>query len=106
MRAAPRGACKLAHRVWNYEANGNFLGTIKLSETLTLGQGGHTHSGSFTLNFYDPSGSFLIEVAGSVRENAFRLSDPMCCASQESRSNFFLWCLKSVQEQRTHHPVP
>jgi hypothetical protein len=63
---AAHGAYKLAHRVWNYDANGNFLGTIHLSETLTLGDGGQTHSGSFALDFYDPSGNFLMEVDGSV----------------------------------------
>jgi len=66
-RAAPRGTYKLAHRVWNYDASGNFLGTIHLRETLTLGHGGNTHSGSFTLDFFGPSGNFLMEVAGSVR---------------------------------------
>ncbi len=65
-RAAPRGTYKLAHRVWNYDASGNFLGTINLSETLTLGHGGNTHSGSFTSDFYDPSGKFIMEVAGTV----------------------------------------
>jgi hypothetical protein len=60
------GAYKLAHRVWSYDTSGNFMGTIHLSETLTLGEGGQTHSGSFTLDFYDPSGTFQFEVAGSV----------------------------------------
>jgi hypothetical protein len=60
------GIYTLAHRVWNYDTNGNFLGTIKLSETVTLGKGGDSHSGSFTLDFYDPSGNFLMELAGSV----------------------------------------
>jgi hypothetical protein len=63
---ASHGTFKLAHRVWNYDANGNFLGTIHLSETVTVGQGGNTHSGSFTLDFYDPSGAFVMEVPGSV----------------------------------------
>jgi hypothetical protein len=63
---APHGAFKLAHRVWNYDANGNFLGTIHLSETVTVGQGGNTHSGSFTLDFYDPSGNLVMELPGSV----------------------------------------
>ncbi len=65
-RTGSAGTYKLAHRVWNYDASGNFMGTINLSETLTLGQGGNTHSGSFTLDFYDPSGLFLFEVAGNV----------------------------------------
>jgi hypothetical protein len=60
------GTFKLAHRVWSYDSNGNFMGTIHLSETVTLGDGGRTHSGSFTLDFYDPSGSFQFEVTGSV----------------------------------------
>lgn len=65
-RKASRGPYKLAHRVWNYDAAGNFMGTISLSETLTVGHRGNSHSGSFTLDFYDPSGTFLFEVAGSV----------------------------------------
>lgn len=63
---AAHGTYKLAHRVWNYDTNGNFLGTINLSETVTLGQDGNTHSGSFALDFYDPSGNFLLEVDGDV----------------------------------------
>jgi hypothetical protein len=60
------GTYKLTHRVWNYDTNGNFLGTINLSETLTLGKSGSTHSGTFALDFYDPSGNFLMELDGSV----------------------------------------
>ena len=60
------GTYTLAHRVWNYDANGNFMGTIRLSETLTLGHSGNTHSGSFKLDFYDPNGKFLMEVKGRV----------------------------------------
>jgi hypothetical protein len=63
---APHGAFKLAHRVWSYDTNGNFMGTIHLSETLTLGDHGNTHSGTFTLDFFDPSGKFQFEVAGDV----------------------------------------
>jgi hypothetical protein len=61
-----RRTYKLAHRVFSYDINGTFLGTIHLSETLTLGNHGNTHSGSFTLDIYDPSGTFQGEVAGSV----------------------------------------
>jgi hypothetical protein len=60
------GTFKLAHRVWSYDTNGNFLGTVHLSETVTVGQGGNTHSGSFTLDIYDPSGNFVTEVTGNV----------------------------------------
>ena len=63
--AAPR-TFKLTHRVWSYDASGNFLGTINLNETLVLGDRGNTHNGSFTLDFYDPLGNFMFEVPGSV----------------------------------------
>ncbi|PYX32024.1 MAG: hypothetical protein DMG80_08850 [Acidobacteria bacterium] len=65
-RHAKNNAFKLAHRVWSYDANGNFMGTIHLSETLTLGNNGQTHSGTFTLDFFDPSGNFQFEVPGNV----------------------------------------
>jgi hypothetical protein len=61
-----RRAYKLAHRVWWYDANGDFMGTIHLSEVVSLGDIGNTHSGSFALDFYDPSDNFLFEVAGKV----------------------------------------
>jgi len=52
--------------VWSYDTNGNFMGTIHLSETLTVTHDGNVHSGSFTLDFFDPSGNFQFEVAGDV----------------------------------------
>lgn len=63
---ASHGTYKLVHRVWSYDANGNFLGTINLSETLSVSPDGKTHSGTFALDFYDPSGKFLQEVDGNV----------------------------------------
>ena len=62
----PGGALKLAHRVWSYDTNGNFLGTIHLSETVYLTHNGNVQTGSFKLDFYDPDGNFQTEVAGSV----------------------------------------
>jgi hypothetical protein len=64
-KVAPRGY-KLSHNVYSYDTNGNFQGKIHLSETLTLGDDGNTHSGSFALDFYDPNGNFEFEVAGDV----------------------------------------
>ncbi len=63
--AAPR-TFKLAHRVWFYDVSGNFQGTGHLSETLVLGDRGNTHSGTFTLNIYDPAGNLVAEVPGTV----------------------------------------
>jgi len=63
--AAPH-TFRLTHRVWLYDTNGNFQGTGQLSETLLLGDRGNTHSGSFTLAFYDTADNFLFEVPGTV----------------------------------------
>jgi len=60
------GGFMLAHRVWNYDNTGDFLGTIHLSETVYLSNHGNTQTGSFKLDFYDPSGNFENEVAGDV----------------------------------------
>jgi hypothetical protein len=62
----PGGGFKLAHRVWNYDSNGDFMGTIHLSETVHLSHNGTQQTGSFKLDFYDPSGNFVTEVAGSI----------------------------------------
>jgi hypothetical protein len=62
---SPRGY-KLTHRVWWYDAGGNFQGTIHLSETVALGDMGNSHGGSFKLDFYDPNNNFLFEVTGNV----------------------------------------
>lgn len=63
--AAPQ-TFKLTHRVWLYDTSGNFQGIGVLTEALTLADKGNTHSGSFTLDFYDPSGNFLFSVPGNV----------------------------------------
>ena len=65
-RATPQQNFRLIHRVWNYDTSGNFLGTIHLTEVVGLGDRGDTYSGSFTLDFYDPSGNFQFEVTGDV----------------------------------------
>ena len=63
---APHRTFKLTHRVWNYDVNGNFLGTIYLNETIALNSRGDAHSGTFTLDFYDPDGKFKFQVPGNV----------------------------------------
>ena len=63
--AAPQ-TFKLTHRVWFWSTNGVFQGTGNLSETLTLGDRGNSHTGSFTLDIYDPFGNLVAEVPGTV----------------------------------------
>jgi hypothetical protein len=57
---------RLTHRVWNYDTSGTFMGTIHLSETVTVSHGANTHSGTFLLEFYDPNNVFLFSVPGDV----------------------------------------
>lgn len=67
------GAVKLAHRVWSYDANGNFQGTLHLSETVRLTQKGNAQTGTFKLDIYDPSGNFVTEVTGDVTGQRIRV---------------------------------
>lgn len=61
-----KGTYTLAHRVWNYDTNGGFMGTIHLSESVTVSADGKSQSGSFALDFYDAAGNFEFEVPGTV----------------------------------------
>jgi hypothetical protein len=63
--AAPQ-TFKLTHRVWLYDTNGNFQGVGYLTESLTLGDRGTTHSGTFTLDIHDLSGNFLVQAAAGT----------------------------------------
>jgi hypothetical protein len=54
-----RGVYKLVHRVWSYAPDGTFLGTINLSEAVRVTNRGRSHTGSFTLDFFDPDGNPL-----------------------------------------------
>lgn len=60
------GRFKLVHRVWSYDTNGNFMGTIHLTEHVSVGKGGMHHQGGVTLDFYDASGNFQQEVKAQV----------------------------------------
>lgn len=61
-QAAPQ-TFKLTHRVWLWNTDGTFLGIGHLTETLALGDRGNTHSGTFTLDLYDASDSFVGNLA-------------------------------------------
>jgi hypothetical protein len=61
--------------VWNYDTTGDWLGTINLSEKITVGKGGDTHTGTFALDFYDTSGNFQMSVTGTVTGRRISVSD-------------------------------
>ncbi len=57
---------QLKHPAWNWDENGNLIGTIVLRETITLDAGGNSYHGSFTFDFYDLSGNLTSEVTGAL----------------------------------------
>jgi hypothetical protein len=73
-QAAPR-AFELTHRVWAWNTSGGFEGTLHLAETLTLGNGGNTFDGTFTLRIYDPSGTLVAEIDGTAMGERVAVGD-------------------------------
>lgn len=58
---------RLHHVGWNFDMNGNSLGSFTLDETNTVGRNGLTYTGTFDLKFYDVDGSLIDEVMGTQR---------------------------------------
>lgn len=54
-----RGSFKLTHRVWSYSPDGLYLGTINLSESVSVINRGRNQTGTFALDFFDPNGNPL-----------------------------------------------
>jgi hypothetical protein len=56
---------RLHHVGWNFDINGNSLGTFTLDETNTVDPHGRTYQGNFDLKFYDVNGNLIQEVTGT-----------------------------------------
>jgi hypothetical protein len=56
---------RLHHVGWNFDINGNSLGTFTLDETNTVEPHGRTYQGNFVLKFYDVNGNLIQEVTGT-----------------------------------------
>jgi hypothetical protein len=56
---------RLHHVGWNFDINGNSLGTFTLDESNTVDPHGRTYQGSFDLKFYDVNGNLVQEVTGT-----------------------------------------
>jgi len=52
-----RNMLSVNHPSWNYDDNGNVVGTIVIKSQITLGQGGNTYKGTVTINVYDNNGN-------------------------------------------------
>ena len=56
---------QLHHVGWNFDINGNSLGSFTLDETNTVSRNGLTYKGTFDLKFYDVDGNLVDEVTGT-----------------------------------------
>ena len=56
---------RLHHVGWNFDINGNSLGSFTLDETNTVSLNGMTYKGTFDLKFYDVDGNLVDEVTGT-----------------------------------------
>jgi hypothetical protein len=63
-RVGPR-TFLLHHVGWNFDMNGNSLGTFTLDETNQVGAHGMAYQGTFDLKFYDPDGNLIEEITGT-----------------------------------------
>jgi hypothetical protein len=63
---------KLKHPAWNWDANGNLVGTLIIRESVTLDADGDSYQGTFTFDFYDLNGNLTSEVKGDL--NAKRIT--------------------------------
>jgi len=63
---------RLHHVGWNFDINGNPLGSFTLDETNAVSRNGLTYEGTFDLKFYDVNGNLVGEVTGT--QTATRIS--------------------------------
>jgi hypothetical protein len=56
---------RLHHVGWNFDINGNSLGSFTLDETNIVSRNGLTYKGTFDLKFYDVDGNLVDEVTGT-----------------------------------------
>jgi hypothetical protein len=65
---------RLHHVGWNFDINGNSLGSFTLDETNTVSRNGLTYKGTFDLKFYDVDGNLIAEVTGTQKATRISVS--------------------------------
>jgi len=60
------GKFSLTHPSWNFDQNGNLIGTVIIHETVTVGKGGNTFSGTASSDVYDINGNLIGKFAGAT----------------------------------------
>lgn len=57
---------KLKHPSWTFDASGNVNGTAIIRELVSMGRGGNTYSGTYTIDVYDLDGNHLTQFGGTI----------------------------------------
>jgi hypothetical protein len=65
-QAGPR-SYKLKHPSWSFDTNGNLLGTVWISEIVTVSANGNSYEGSYKYDIYDTTGAFIEEFTGTIK---------------------------------------
>jgi len=63
------GTVKLHHIGWNFDANGNSIGTFTIDEINTVAWDGATYQGTFDYKVYDVDGNLVFEATGTQTAN-------------------------------------
>jgi hypothetical protein len=58
---------KLKHPSWTFDLSGNLTGTAVIRETVTISSAGDKFNGTYTIDFYDNSGSSTGHFEGKVQ---------------------------------------
>jgi hypothetical protein len=61
-----QGTYRLKHPAFVWDGNGGLVGTLIISETITLDPGRNRYNGTFEFDFYDLAGSLTDEVKGDL----------------------------------------
>jgi hypothetical protein len=55
--ATGRSTLKVNHPSWNYDNNGNVIGTVVIKSVVALQAGGNSYTGTMTIDIYDLNGN-------------------------------------------------
>ena len=55
--ATGHNSLKVNHPSWNYDNNGNVIGTVIIKSDITLAPGGNSYKGTVTIDVYDLNGN-------------------------------------------------
>jgi len=58
---------KLTHPAWNFDENGNLIGTAIIRDVVTLDRGGNSFSGTEAVDLFDVNGRFQSHSEGLVK---------------------------------------